>query len=345
MRPGGCGSTSKVGRKYAYYSCPRHLDGACENSRHFPERALRDVVTARLRARLFPPPEHLGEVPAWLPKLMNQVQHELGRYQDGQPGRMVAIEQELAELGQKLAGWCMTLGNPQLSPVVRAGIQDCYEKAALRQEELQQIVASSLALEKQVEQTLNPQIVINHLHRLNDALATHNPTRGNLELSHHIERIDCFPDGHVAMRGTLVGLFEGVVQLLSRDDHYPHQDPDPQPSQQHKPVAPRRRGRLRIPDLTADSDAMVGDVDTSLDPLRFVGLPETFFWTETFLVPKKLSWAEEHAEEVHQARLATGLSCKKLTTRFGKSAPTLQKACRIAVARRQGSDTPQDTPV
>ena len=76
MRPGGCGSTSKVGRKYAYYSCPRHLDGACENSRHFPERALRDVVTARLRDRLFPPPEHLGEVPAWLPKLMNQVQHE-----------------------------------------------------------------------------------------------------------------------------------------------------------------------------------------------------------------------------------------------------------------------------
>ena len=120
-----------------------------------------------------------------------------------------------------------------------------------------------------------------------------------------------------------MGLFEGVVQLLSRDDHYPHRDPDPQPSQQHKPVVPRRRGRLRIPDLTADSDAMVGDVDTSLDPLRFVGLRKSFFWTKPSWFRRSSHGPRSMPEEVHQARLATGLSCKKLTTRFGKSAPTL----------------------
>jgi DNA invertase Pin-like site-specific DNA recombinase len=336
MRPVSSGATSKAGRRYTYYNCPRHQDGSCGNNRHVPESELREAVISRLRARLFPPPVHPGEAPAWLPELMSLVRQELERYQNDQPDRMVALTQELEELSRSLSGWATSLGNPELSQVVRSGIEVCYEKARLRQQELQQIVDSERALEQQVQQAFNPQVVTQQLHRLTDVLAAFNPTLGNLELSRHIERIDCFPDGRVVMKGTFLGLFEGAVQLLSREDCGTPPGPAPQPDQRHTPVVPRRRARLRVPDLTADGPTKIGDIDTAIDPLRFAGLPEDMFWTESFLLPKKASWAEQHAEEVFEARLTTGLAWKDLAQRFRKSAPTLRQAYRIAAARRTG---------
>jgi DNA invertase Pin-like site-specific DNA recombinase len=57
LRPVPSGRKSKAGRRYVYYTCPRHYDGSCSNGRHMPEDRLREAVIARLRARLFPPPE------------------------------------------------------------------------------------------------------------------------------------------------------------------------------------------------------------------------------------------------------------------------------------------------
>lgn len=71
------------------------------------------------------------------------------------------------------------------------------------------------------------------------------------------------------------------------------------------------------------------------DPERFAELPGTFLWTESFVISEKISWAEEHAEEVYQAKLSTGLSFNKLVERFGKSRPTIKHAWDIAVERRR----------
>ncbi|MEJ7636880.1 MAG: recombinase family protein [Singulisphaera sp.] len=78
-RPVSSGRTSSEGRRYVYYACPRHYDGACANGRHVPEDQLRAAVIARLRARVFPAPGPDDRVPPWLPGLTALVQQELDR--------------------------------------------------------------------------------------------------------------------------------------------------------------------------------------------------------------------------------------------------------------------------
>ena len=337
MRPVTSGATSKSGRRYTYYTCPRHIDGACGNSRHTPERELRDFVIERLQARLFPPSAQPEEMPAWLPEIVGLVQQELQRRQDDEPGRQVVVEQELEALAGQLRGWAITLSNPQLPPGVRADIERMYEESRLRQQELQRIVAHERALQQHIEETLDPKLMLEKLEQLSEILARYNPTLGNLELSRHIERIDCFPDGRVVLRGTVLGVFEGADQLLGRDAHCESQGPQPEPGWQNKVVVPRRRARVRVPNLTAQSQGAIGNLDVSLDPHRFAGLPEALFWTESIVISRKVPWAEEHAEEVYQARQETGLTFNELVNRFHRSKPTLRHAWKIAVARRQAA--------
>ena len=345
MRPVPTGATSKTGRKYTYYTCPRHYEGACPNKRHFPEPELREAVLSRIRARLFPPTGPSDQAPEWLPGLMHLVQQELRRYRADEPDRAAAIEKELQELSKQLEGWTMTLGDPNLPPTVRDQIVGHYETALSRRQELEEVLCSERALQQHIERTLDSKAVIAQLHRQSEVLASYNPTLGNLELSRHIDRIDCFADGSVMMRGTLLGLFEGAVQLLSRDDRLPPVVADTMQTGAYKPVAPRRRGRLRIPDLSTDSKVSGRDAGSSLDPQRFARLSEPLFWTESFVMPQRLSWSQEHAEEVYQARSTTGLSFKELATRFGKSRPTIQLAWRIADGRRQTSGEGQSSQV
>jgi hypothetical protein len=184
---------------------------------------------------------------------------------------------------------------------------------------------------------LNPEEVIAQLHKLDEVLAGFNPTLGNLELSKHIDGIVCHPDGRVELCGTMVGLFDGAVELLSRDDGAPSEVQEPSTTGEIQQVKPRRRGRLRVPTLTSQSAAVLRSVDTVLDPERFAGLPEPFFWNETFVMTEKRSWAEEHSEAVYEAKLSTGLSFNKLAERFGMTRPTIKRAYDIAAARRDSA--------
>ena len=74
------------------------------------------------------------------------------------------------------------------------------------------------ALQRRLERTRDPKEVIGQLRRLDEVLAGYNPTLGNLELSKHIAEIVCHRDGRIELRGTMLGLFEGAVELLSRAD-------------------------------------------------------------------------------------------------------------------------------
>jgi DNA invertase Pin-like site-specific DNA recombinase len=130
MRPVPSGRQSKAGRHYTYYTCPRHYNGACANGRHISEEQLREAVISRLRARLFPPPEQIGQTPAWLPELMECVRVELRSYREDEPDRLAAVEQEMRQIEQQIAGWTQTLGNPQLPAVVRDDIEGQYARQA-----------------------------------------------------------------------------------------------------------------------------------------------------------------------------------------------------------------------
>jgi DNA invertase Pin-like site-specific DNA recombinase len=328
MRAMPSGRRSRDGKRYVYYACPRHSDGACANRHYVPEDQLREAVLARLRARLFPPPDADGQAPPWLPELMQMVQLELWRFSDEEPDRVAAMEQELEGIDRQLAGWTMTLGDPSLPAVVRGDVVAQYERAKGRRQELEQRAAAGRALCDHVGRMLDPGEVIAQLKMLAEVLAGFNPTLGNLELSRHIDTIVCHPDGRVEMRGTLLGLLEGAVELLSRHEPEPTAAQGSPSGGNHNLVVPRRRGRLHIPDLAADSPALGCNADTVLDPERFARLPEPFFWTEVVVLPRKPTWAEENAGEV--ARLRATMTMQDLAAHFGKSVPTIRSALRRA---------------
>ena len=343
MRALPSGRTSKAGKRYVYYVCPRHYESACDNGWLVPEDRLREAVVARLRAQLFPAPEPAGQVPGWLPKLMTLVQQELGRLRQNEPDRSAAAAQELQDLGRQLSGWAMSLGDPHLPASVRSDLAVNYEKAKHRQGELAQALAGARALEQYVERTLDAATVIAQLRRLGGALDGSNPTLGNLEVSRHVDRIDCYPDGRVQLRGTQLGLFDGAVELLSRHQAAPLATAATTTSS-YAPVVPRQRGRLQVPSLSATGQAETGDPATSLDPERFAGLADLFFWDDEFLLETQPCWAEEHAEAVYAAKQETGLTFTKLAPQFGKSRPTIQKAWKIAADRRRSDPAGLEDP-
>jgi hypothetical protein len=92
-------------------------------------------------------------------------------------------------------------------------------------------------------------------------------------------------------------------------------------------VTPRRRGRLRLSNVSADASAAAADVDTSLDPERFAGLADSFFWSEDVTVERALSWAEANASAVARAR-AEGQTHEQLADQFGVTVPTIRKMLR-----------------
>jgi DNA invertase Pin-like site-specific DNA recombinase len=325
MRPIPSKRRTESGRRYEYvhYACPRAGSGACKNDRYVREDHLREAVVARLRGRLFPTPGAPDQVPDWFPDLVSRVQKELERHHAAEPDRKAVREAELRELGERLAGWMLTLGDPKLPPTVRTDITTRYEQAQSRRAELEAQVEGERALGEHLGRALDPRVVVEQLHRLGDVLAGHNPTLGNLELSRHIDHILCFPDGRVEMRGTWLGVFDGAVHLLSRTTD------SPSPPDRFPGVTPRKRGRLRLPNLSAESGVAMADVNTCLDPERFAGLADAFFWSEDVTVERALSWAEANSEAVAQAR-SRGRTHEQLADEFNVSVPTIRKALRIA---------------
>ena len=124
-----------------------------------------------------------------------------------------------------------------------------------------------------------------------------------------------------------MGLFAGAAELLGRGQ--PEGKEPPASTNGFAPVKPRRRGRLRLPNLTAESQDALSEVETALDPERFSAVPPQFFWTEEFWVAEKQCWAKQHAAEVARGR-AEGKTMAELADQFGKTVPTIRHALRCA---------------
>ena len=107
-------------------------------------------------------------------------------------------------------------------------------------------------------------------------LAKQNPTLGNLELSLHIDKIVCSPDGTVTMRTCKLGaLTEAVDLLASGDGDEAGKSVDIEHDDNSNPnyrVTRRRRGRLRVADADDGSVDMRALADFAADPDRFAGL-------------------------------------------------------------------------
>lgn len=167
-------------------------------------------------------------------------------------------------------------------------------------------------------------------------LASNNPSMGNLELSLHIDRIDCFED-HVVVRLCRLGALTGAVEFFAAPGEESDAGQEACPATDPKPVKPRRRARLRIDDADSPGDDLKAIALWAADPHRFAGLDDRWFEEIVFEIPRKVSWAEAHAEDVYRRKQESGLSLNKLVGEFGVSRPTLAHAVRIAERRRSRS--------
>jgi DNA-directed RNA polymerase specialized sigma24 family protein len=266
---------------------------------------------------------HPRKMPSWLPDLVQQVEATLQSLSAAEHDQRPAWEQELREIQENAQGWSLTLAKKSLPVALRETIEEQWAAALERQQEIEALLAQAEQQGRRAERLVEPEQVTGRLDRLDHVLAAHDPTRGNLELSLHIDRITGFRDGCVRLRMCKLGILPDAVELLAKPVMKPTENETTKPTASRT----RRRGKLRVieddaeVDLRAQAD-FVADVD------RFAGLGDEWFWIDEFTVPESSSWAKENAEQVFLRRQAERLSFAKLAEEFGVTPPTIGAAVR-----------------
>jgi hypothetical protein len=317
-------------RRYTGYVCPVVSSGNCENKTRVPEDWLRKTVVDALlmRLQLLPSPEGgLANHEQMLATLTALVEREFKQMTENRPSQAAAYQSEIIDLQRQMTGWSLSLGRPELPEAIRRKLEQEWQNASEREAELQRLLSAEAVLQQQQTLTVDSDQVRESLQRLHESLLGDNATLANFQLALHIDTIRCYPTGQVVMRTCKLGIVPNVEELVAR---FQTSTDGSANTASHS----RRRGRLALDGEIADDD---GNAEHFvLAPDRFHGLPEEFFWEQSFSIPKKQSWAERHANEVHERRQAPGMTFPKLSEEFGKSIPTIRKALKIAAARRQG---------
>ena len=261
--------------------------------------------------------------PSWLPDLFGQVEQGLRDMTAGKHDQRPALENELKDIEESIQGWSTSLANPKLGSAVRETIESKWQAAIERQQGIQAELSSMQNEATCAEDLVRPEQVHNRLNRLADVLAADNPTRGNLELSLHIDRIVCFRDRKVTLRLCKLGVMPDAVMMFSapsirtKGDSIGHD----------KPSRSRRRGKLRVIDEGTDVD-LRAQANFIANSERFAGLSDEWFWTDEFRIPESISWAAENATAVFRRRQETRFSFRKLADEFKVTPPTVRAAIR-----------------
>lgn len=277
------------------------------------------------------------QLPDWLPDLLQQVRDSLEIEHEGRQDQRPALEQELSQLNASAAGWSKSLGNRELAPALRTVIEADWAAALDRVAEIEALLAAENVDQEQAEALVEPDQVLCRLNKLASVLAQNSPTLGNLELSLHIDRIQCSADGEVTMRTCKLGSLPDGVAMLAESPQ-PAAGTDSGAGNSKPPPKPRRRGRLRVDESDDDDEELEAARDFVTDPRRFAGLGDEWFWMDRFQVPDgPLSWVARNAEAVFQRRQEARLSFDKLGDEFGVSGPTARAATQHYLAEHPGA--------
>jgi DNA invertase Pin-like site-specific DNA recombinase len=206
---------SDGGWGYRYYKCRKYYSGGCTHRSGFREEILRDVVIAKLRARLFPAPDDPDSVPTWLSCLSAEVRDEIDARAKGQGDPRPSLTTELGQIDEQVRGWSISLGNANLSSSIRAALEDLLGPALERRRQVECQLAELEATRSQLDEILDESVVLDRLRRLEVVLANGNVAEGNRELRRVIDRVLCYADGRVEMRTVRLGLFEGATAWLN----------------------------------------------------------------------------------------------------------------------------------
>ncbi len=229
-------------------------------------------------------------------ELKQQIQAELEKLVASQENVRPALEKEREEISEQISGWSQSLANPNLSQPVRATIEQNMAAALQRRQEIDGRLAELNAVGKQAADVVSDEDVVDRLNRLSDVLAGQNPSRTNLELSLHIDKISCRTDGRVIVRTCKLGSLAGSAELLA--DHQPVATPPAENNGQPYVAKPRRRAIRRVADGGGDQAALNSAAHFAADVDRFANLGPQWFWEDEFHVPRKTCWSKQHAVEV-----------------------------------------------
>lgn len=261
--------------------------------------------------------------PPSLSDLVSQVELEFKKLTAGKHDQRPALEKELEDIQLCIQGWLASLANHKLATAVRVAIESQWEKATERQQEIEAELSSMQNEASYVEDLVQPEQVLDSLNRLADVLATNNPTRGNMELSMHIDRIVCSRDRKVTMRMCKLGIMPDAVRMFSAPGVGTRSDGAGGDTRSRS----RRRGKLRVIDEGNEVD-LLAQANFIANSERFAGLGDEWFWTDEFQIPVSTSWASENATAVFHRRQETLFSFRKLADEFKVTPPTIRAAIR-----------------
>lgn len=340
---------SKTGKSYVYYRCQRTSDGNCDNKNYFHELWLREQVIGYIKSQLFgtqlPSKEstadcnddinddslsvNSGQVAKEMRSLVESYLEKQGSTEnDSRP----TVTTKIAEIEEKIRGWAQSLANPNLPTEVRRSIESSLDEAIANQTELEESLAQLDYAFSARSFSLDNTTVLEKMSRLSDILAESNPSLVNIELSLHIDKINCNADGTVTARFCKLGLagmeFINSIALMGLSNN--HIDADAQ-SKNGWQYSPRRRARLSVSSELYAAWDLESLAHWATDPHRFEYMDDCWFEEVTFVRPRSQCWAEANAIAVAETRLNEQLTEFALAEKFGVSNLTIRKALKIAV--------------
>lgn len=362
LRPIPSGRKSRDGKSYMYYACPMAITSqSCSNIRYLPERWLWKIVIEKLMTRILDLegiqiPEGSDEITSapensihfiqkaiqdselnfesvcskpWFQELTRLVNAELSRMNLNRDSNESLLDDEQKELRTRLQGWMISLSNPELPIEVRELIVLDSVPVSKRIQEIDRIRKEKEFRLSQMKSVVDPEALIERLERLWAVLAQYNPSRINVELSLHIDKIEWFGTGKVKLKLCKLGLTPDAIDLFQMNliEHRSDLEINPQVCT----VKPRRRSLRMIHTGESPSEELHSLVSWSTDPGRFDDLHPDFFEEHEFQLPEPIYWFQKHAIEILNKR-KEGMSHAELAARSGCSLATVRKALNYALA-------------
>lgn len=269
--------------------------------------------------------EKLIENPRFV-ELLQLVDRELQNLLPNSTERAQGLEDEKRRLEQQRTGWLQSLGNPGLAASIRAVVESEFEASEARIHQIDSELSELRARESCCRIAVDPELVARRLNCLSDTLAGENASATNVLLSQHIDGIYCDSDGRVVVRTCRLGCLAEDLDLVSTTSNNIPISSNPEAAV----ATGRRRTRRNVGDVFDDENFAADANDFAVDLRRFDGLGPEWFTEDVFLVPERLSWSEEHAEEVARFRLESQATMGATADHFGKTVPTIRKALGYA---------------
>lgn len=332
----------------AYYRCPRHIDGVCNNSRHVPIDWLEGIVMRRLGQSLFADTafaavkssenstlemqsdaNELTIAHARIDTLIEEVRHELELRQQPSSSPIPQLREEILILEERRNGWMLCVGSTQISSEVRHTLLSNMRDAENRLQILRHRIQELESVSQTIKIACDRDMVMSRLTRLTEIIRNGNPSRLNLELSLHIDCIRCSADGKVMLRTCQLGAFSEALDVLRTENS---SEEESLSIDTECRVRPRRRAPLRLYGETDYDDVLRDIAAFAADPQRFSGINEQWFNEETFSIPAPMGWAEKNCQIVAKKR-KEGLTEQAIADELKVSVPTVRKAIKIAQER------------